>query len=338
MQEKPILAIDGLKVWFRVYGGLSKVLDDVDFKVFPGERVGLVGESGCGKTTTMKAILRVLPRQAMIPKGKIFFENKNVLNMNKKELKSLRGQKISMIFQDPTAALNPVFTIGEQLKDVIKHSGLVEKNGPKPEEIAIKALRDCAMPDPERIMKNYPFQLSGGMRQRVCIAMALATANTLLIADEPTTNLDVTIQDQVLNLIRELVKEKGTSLILITHSLGVAREMTDRVYVMYAGRMVESAKTESIFEQPFHPYTQGLLDSIPKLTGGGIMDGIAGRLPNYLNPPSGCRFYPRCGKAISECSQIKPPLFEMEDGHMVACFLYKEKAVAQFEEGCEQVG
>ncbi len=269
MRKEPILSIEDLHVWFRVYGGLAKVLDGVFLNVFPGERVGLVGESGCGKTTSMKTVLRVLPRQAVIPKGRVLFQGRDVLKMNNHELKSLRGQKISMIFQDPTAALNPVFTIGEQLKDVIRYSGLVKKDGPTPEEIAIRALRDCAMPDPERIMKNYPFQLSGGMRQRVCIAMALATANTLLIADEPTTNLDVTIQDQVLNLIRKLVKEKGTSLILITHSLGVAREMTDRIYVMYAGRMVETAKTDNIFENPYHPYTQGLLDSIPKLTGEG---------------------------------------------------------------------
>lgn len=338
MQKEPILSIEDLQVWFRIYGGLSKVLDGVIFNVFPGERVGLVGESGCGKTTSMKAVLRVLPRQAVIPKGKILFQRRDVLKMNNQELKSLRGQKISMIFQDPTAALNPVFTIGEQLKDVIRYSGLVKKNGPKPEEIAIKALHDCAMPDPERIMRNYPFQLSGGMRQRVCIAMALATANTLLIADEPTTNLDVTIQDQVLNLIRKLVEENGTSLILITHSLGVAREMTDRIYVMYAGRMVETAKTENIFEKPYHPYTQGLLDSIPKLTGEGIMDGISGRLPDYLSPPSGCRFYPRCEKAFPECSHMKPPVFEMEDGHLVACFLYRDNAIAQYLQGCEHVG
>ncbi|MDI3480593.1 MAG: peptide/nickel transport system ATP-binding protein [Tepidanaerobacteraceae bacterium] len=323
MSTPSILNIQDLHVWFRVYGGVMKVLDGVDFEVNHGEKVGLVGESGCGKTTTMKSILRILPRQAIIPKGKIIFQGHEVLTMKWRELQELRGQKISMIFQDPTAALNPVFTIGEQIKDTIKYSGIAEKDTETIKNIAIKALRDCAMPDPERIMKNYPFQLSGGMRQRVCIAMALATASNLLIADEPTTNLDVTIQDQVLNLIRTLVQEKGTSLILITHSLGVAREMTDRIYVMYAGRIVEMASTQEIFEKPYHPYTRGLLNSIPKLTGEGMMVGIPGHLPNYLNPPSGCRFHPRCDDAMPECRIKKPPFIEVNNGHKVACFLYK---------------
>jgi len=338
MSESPILSIDDLHVGFRVYGGILKVLDGVNFTVNPGEKVGLVGESGCGKTTTMKAILKILPRQAVITKGSITFENHDILAMKGRELQALRGQKLSMIFQDPTAALNPVFTIGTQIQDTIRYSGIVAKDGAKIQQNAIEALRACAMPDPERIMKNYPFQLSGGMRQRVCIAMALATASDLLIADEPTTNLDVTIQDQVLNLIRILVQEKGTSLILITHSLGVAREMTDRIYVMYAGRMVEAASTEDIFEHPYHPYTKGLLDSIPKLTGEGMVEAIPGRLPNYLNPPPGCRFHPRCAKAMPECKAAKPPVFEMENGHQVACFLYKDQAATCREEGCEAIG
>jgi len=333
-----ILSIENLHVWFKVYGGMMKVVDGADLTVFKGERVGLVGESGCGKTTTMKAVLRILAKQAVVPEGRVLFEGRDVLKMKGKELHSLRGQKLSMIFQDPTAALNPVFTIGEQLRDAIRYSGFLSKNGPKADEIAMKALRDCAMPDPERIMKNYPFQLSGGMRQRVCIASALATASSLLIADEPTTNLDVTIQDQVLNLIRALVQEKGMSLILITHSLGVARQMTDRIYVMYAGRMVEAASTETIFEHPCHPYTQGLLSSIPKLTGEGMMEGISGRLPNYLNPPAGCRFCPRCSKAMSQCETTKPPLFEIDHGHQVACFLYQDQAVNSPREEGELVG
>lgn len=338
MATDPILSIENLHVWYKVYGGMMKVLDGAYLTVSKGERVGLVGESGCGKTTTMKAVLRILAKQAVVPDGRILFRGHDVLKMKGQELQALRGQNLSMIFQDPTAALNPVFTIGEQIKDSIRYSGFVKKNGPKAHDIAIKALRDCAMPDPERIMKNYPFQLSGGMRQRVCIATALATASSLLIADEPTTNLDVTIQDQVLNLIRSLVQEKETSLILITHSLGVAREMTDRIYVMYAGRMVEVAPTEDIFEHPLHPYTQGLLNSIPKLTGEGMMEGIPGRLPNYLNSPTGCRFFPRCQKAMPECQTTKPPLFEMGNGHQVACFLYQGEAVSGQGEGCELVG
>lgn len=338
MEKDTILSMEDLHVWYRVYGGIMKVLDGANLTVCKGEKVGLVGESGCGKTTAMKAVLRILARQAVVPGGKILFESRDVLKMKGRELHNLRGQNMSMIFQDPTAALNPVFTVGEQMRDAIKYSGLLTKGGPRAHDVAVKALKDCAMPDPERIMKNYPFQLSGGMRQRVCIAMALATASNLLIADEPTTNLDVTIQDQVLNLIRTLVTEKGTSLILITHSLGVAREMTDRIYVMYAGRMVEMAATENIFEQPLHPYTQGLLSSIPKLTGEGMMKGIAGRLPSYLTPPEGCRFCTRCPKAQPGCEKNKPPLFEVENGHQVACWLYQDRAPADRREGCESVG
>ncbi len=323
----PILSINDLYVEFRIYHGILKVLNGVNFTVNSGEKVGLVGESGCGKTTTMKSILKILPRQAVITKGSIIFKTHDILKMKRLELQKLRGKKLSMIFQDPTAALNPVFSVGTQLQDTIRYSGIVGKDNAKIKENAIEALRVCAMPDPERILKNYPFQLSGGMKQRVCIAIALATESDLLIADEPTTNLDVTIQDQVLNLIRVLVQDKGTSLILITHSLAVAREMTDRIYVMYAGEMIEVASAEDIFEHPYHPYTNGLLDSIPKFTGEGIGEGIPGRLPNYLNPPLGCRFYPRCDKAMPECETSTPPPFEMENRHQVACFLYKNQAL-----------
>lgn len=321
-----LLEIRDLHLNFKVFGGTMKVLNGVDLEVKLGEKVGLVGESGCGKTTTVKSILSIFDKQAVVPKGKIVFDNKDVLKMNEKELHILRGKDLSMIFQDPTASLNPVFTIGQQMHDVIKYSGIVQKNDKKKiNEISIKALKDCSMPDPNRILQNYPFQLSGGMRQRVCIAMALATANRLLIADEPTTNLDVTIQDQVLKLIHELVSGKGSSLILITHSLGVAREMTDKIYVMYAGNIVEKAPTNEIFESPLHPYTKGLLESIPKLTGEGMMEGIYGRLPNYLDPPKGCRFYPRCKYGNEECKNNKPPFYNVTDEHKVACFIYKDQ-------------
>lgn len=228
-----------------------------------------------------------------------------------------------MIFQDPTAALNSVFTIGEQLAAVVKHSGLSYGNRKKKfREVSIKALREATLPDPERIMDNYPFQLSGGMRQRACIAMALATPRALIIADEPTTNLDVTIQDQVLRLIKGLVTAKNSSLILITHSLGVARETSDKILVMYAGNMVEVARTEEIFENALHPYTIALLSCIPKLTGGGVAEGIPGRLPDYLNPPVGCRFSPRCPKVFDKCLNSQPELVEAAANHQVACFLY----------------
>ena len=322
--KNPILSIRDLHVEYKVYGGRLKVLNGIDLDIYPGEKVGLVGESGCGKTTTMRTVLRVLPKQGVVTQGTVVFQGKSVLNMRGKELQELRGMGISMIFQDPTASLNPVFTVGEQIIDTIKYSGMMKGEKDKNKKVnehAIKSLQDCALPDVERIMKSYPFQLSGGMRQRVCISMALAT-QSFLIADEPTTNLDVTIQDQVLHLIRKLVEEKGTSLILITHSLGVAQEMTDRICVMYAGNVVEVAPTKRLFENPCHPYTQGLLKSVPRLFGKGIMEGIPGRISSYLNPPKGCRFHPRCEKVLSICQEKRPPLVEMEEGHCVACYLY----------------
>lgn len=322
MESGALVEIRDLAVWYRVYGGLLKVLDGVNLTVASGQRVGIVGETGCGKTTTMKAILRILPRNAVLPRGEVLFQGRKVLGMRGRELQELRGQGVAMIFQDPTAALNPVFTVGQQIMEVIKYARA--GGGPRERRLmALSALKEAALPDPERIMENYPFQLSGGMRQRVCIAMALATARTLLIADEPTTNLDVTIQDQVLRLMRRLVQEKGTSLILITHSLGVAREMTDLVYVMYAGTMVEVAPTDELFESPLHPYTVGLLRSIPKLTGGGIAEGVPGRIPNYADPPPGCRFAPRCSRAMAICSERKPEFFDTGGvGHRVACWLF----------------
>ncbi|MGQ9626603.1 MAG: ABC transporter ATP-binding protein, partial [Anaerolineae bacterium] len=320
----PLLDIRDLHVWYRVYGGTLKVLNGVNFSVEMGERVGLVGETGCGKTTTMKAVLRILPNSAVIPQGEILVHGKDVLKMNSRELHDLRGRGLSMIFQDPTAALNPVFTIGQQLSDVIRYStGSLDNEMKDRREIALRALREARLPDPERMLDSYPVQLSGGMRQRVCIAFAIATARDLLIADEPTTNLDVTIQDQVLRLIRDLVEQKGTSLILITHALGLAREMTNRVYVMYAGNMIEVSGTEELFQNPLHPYTLGLLASMPRLTGGGFAEGIPGRIPDYRDPPPGCRFHPRCPRAFAPCSKSQPPFFDVGSGHRVACFLYQ---------------
>lgn len=318
-----LLDIRNLHVEYKVYGGLLKVLNGVNFKVGFGEKVGLVGETGCGKTTAMKAVLRILPQMAQIPMGEIFVHGKNVLKLNAEDLSDLRGRGLSMIFQDPTSALNPVFTIGQQLYDVIRYS-TKEKVTDK-REVALKALREARLPDAERMLDSYPVQLSGGMRQRACIAFAIATARDLLIADEPTTNLDVTIQDQVLRLVCDLVEQKGTSLVLITHSLGLARETTDRVYVMYAGNLIEVANTEDVFEQPLHPYTRGLLASVPRLTGGGFAEGIPGRIPEYKQPPTGCRFHPRCPHTFEPCNKEMPPFFDMGNGHQVACYLYQKE-------------
>ncbi|MCC6617332.1 MAG: ABC transporter ATP-binding protein [Anaerolineae bacterium] len=324
--QTPILDIKNLSVHFRVYGGVLKVLDGIDFHVFPGEKVGLVGETGCGKTTTMKAILRVLPTPpAVIPNGEILFKGQNVLKMSERKLLDMRGQGISMIFQDPTSALNPVFTIGQQLEAVIRHASPQNHRLSRSaiEQRARLALREVALADPDRLLNSYPIQLSGGMRQRVCIGMALSTDPELLIADEPGTALDVTIQDQVLRLLQRLVDEKQKSVILITHTLGIVRQTTDRVYVMYAGNMVEVAPTKRLFAKPAHPYTQGLMAAVPRLSGGGISEGIPGRIPSYMNPPVGCRFHTRCPYAMPVCERLKPPVFTVDDeAHQVACFLY----------------
>ena len=324
MTTQPLLDVKNLYVNYKVYGGQLTVLDGVNLTVYPGEKVGLVGETGCGKTSTMKAVLRVLPQPpAQIAGGEIFFKGKNVLKMKQNEIQAVRGNGISMIFQDPTAALNPVFTVGQQLTAVLKHATSNSRaTRQQTKQASIDALKEVALADPERLLNSYPVQLSGGMRQRVCIAMALATRPELLIADEPGTALDVTIQDQVLRLLHNLVEETNTSIILITHTLGIVRQMTDRVYVMYGGDIVESAPTQKLFADPLHPYAQGLMDTVPKLSGGGVTDGIPGRIPNYLNPPSGCRFHPRCPHAMDICRQQKPPAYPVSEDHQVACFLY----------------
>jgi peptide/nickel transport system ATP-binding protein len=323
----PLLEIKDLRVHFNVYGGTLKVLDGVNFTVHSGEKVGLVGETGCGKTTTMKSILRILPMPpARIPGGEIYFRGRDVLKMEGDELRQVRGKAISMIFQDPTAALNPVFTIGQQLEAVVKYTAEGQKLSKKEiRERAIIPLKEVSLPDPERMLDSYPIQLSGGMRQRVCIAMALVASQELLIADEPGTSLDVTIEDQILRLLHQLVEEKNVSVILITHTLGVVRETTDRVHVMYAGNMVEVAATKELFTNPLHPYTHGLMDAVPRLTGGGVSDGIPGRIPDYLNPPPGCRFHPRCPRAMDICRQEKPVFYKLSDNHEVACFLYRDR-------------
>ena len=329
MQGKnPLLEIKNLHVSFRVFEGELRVLNGVDLTIGEGEKVGLVGETGCGKTTTIKSVLRILPSPpAKITAGEIFYRGKDILKMKRREIPGLRRGEMSAIFQDPLASLNPVFTVGQQLQDIIKYSMKEQgRQGVSKKSIRSRAaalLKETGMPDPERILKSYPVQLSGGMRQRICISEALRVTVRLLMADEPTTNLDVTIQDQILRRLDDLVEKRGTSILLISHSLGVVRSLTERVYIMYAGNIVETTETKRLFADPLHPYTRGLLKTVPKLTGEGVSEGIRGRIPNYLNPPDGCRFHPRCDDAMPVCEKERPDLFDTGEGHRVACFLYR---------------
>ena len=323
MMSEPLLKIENLCMNYRIYEGILKVLDNIQFEIGHREKVGLIGESGSGKTSTMRAVMRILAENASVTDGRILFKGKDVLKMSQKEVQELRRNHISMIFEDPTSALNPVFTVGYQLMDVIRYSHSKEKLTKKEiEQEAIRSLKDVALPDPERILNNYPIMLSGGMRQRICIAMTLVCATELIIADEPGTSLDVTIEDQILRLIGDLVEEKGTSIILISHALGTVKGLVDRVSVMYAGNIVEVAPTEELFSEPLHPYTIGLFKTVPKLTGGGVPEAIEGRIPDYINPPEGCRFSSRCNSVMPICRR-KSPEFANVGGRGVACFLYE---------------
>ena len=281
MDEK-LLDIQDLSVWYKTYRGFAEVVDHINLYVGKGEKIGLVGESGCGKTTTMKMVMRTLDERGIkVGEGsKLLFGGEDILAMDAKALLDLRRRKISMISQSPMAALNPVFTIGQQMMDVLKYSGQFDKHDKKGMlDAARKAIDSVMIPDPDRILNSYPHQLSGGMRQRICIATSLLTPRQLLIADEPGTALDVTVQGQIHKLLRRLVEEEKRSLIMITHSLGVVRELVDRIYVMYAGNIVENCDTTELFKNPLHPYTQGLLACVPRLTGGGISAGIYGFIP-----------------------------------------------------------
>jgi peptide/nickel transport system ATP-binding protein len=326
-----MLEIRNLDVHFRTYQGVSRVLDGVSLRVSRGERVGLAGETGCGKTVTMKAVMGMLKTPpAIIPSGEIFLNGRDILSSSPEERLRMKGTEISMIFQDPMSALNPVFTIREQLRDTIRFGSRQGETSKLSRDAvrakAVTALREVGLPDPERIMQNYPFQLSGGMTQRVLIAMALVNEPGFLIADEPGTALDVTIQAQILDLLNELVNTKRLSILIITHNLGVMQEITERVYIMYGGQIVETAPTAVLFENPKHPYSQGLIASVPRLTGGELAKGIPGTVPEFFAIQSGCRFRTRCEHAMPVCSQKKPPLQVLEPSHHVACYLYEEKA------------
>ncbi|MGC8860861.1 MAG: ABC transporter ATP-binding protein [Thermoplasmata archaeon] len=325
MENGKILEVKDLAVSYKVYEGILKVLRNVSFYVLKGEKIGIIGESGCGKTTSMKSIMRILPTNALLEGGEIYYKGKNILKISKKEMTYLRRHSISMIFQDPSTALNPVFKIGPQIYDIVKYSSDRRLTKSEIHELAISYLKQAALPEPERILDSYPFQLSGGMKQRVNIAMSLASANDLLIADEPGTSLDVTIEDQIMRLLKSIVEEKHLSIILISHALGTVRGFVDRIYVMYAGTIVEYGPTKSIFSNPLHPYTRLLIESVPKLMGKKIPEGIPGVVPSYLNPPLGCRFSTRCPFKMDICEREMPQVYEAEDGHFVACHLFRKE-------------
>src|SRR5574341_1838777 len=324
--NKPLLEVKGLKTYFYTEDGIVRAVDGVDIDVFPGEVLGIVGESGCGKSVTSLSIMRLISKPGRIDAGEILLDGENLLNLSEEDMIKVRGNRISMIFQQPQTALNPVFKVGDQLSEVLSiHQDLGKEAGWKR---AIALLKMVGVPDPERRVEAYPHELSGGMAQRVMIAMALACVPEVLIADEPTTALDVTIQAQILDLMRDLRREMGTSVILITHDRGVVAEMAERVAVMYAGEIVEQTDVNTLFDQPLHPYTQGLIGSIPIL--GEIkdkLDVIPGSVPNLINLPPGCRFAPRCQARIKYactiCADVKPELEEVKPGHLVRCWLYQ---------------
>jgi oligopeptide/dipeptide ABC transporter ATP-binding protein len=320
MPSPALLEVRGLRTTFRGEQGEVRAVDGIDLRVERGRTLGIVGESGCGKSVTALSIMGLVPQPpGRIAAGEVLFEGEDLLKAPAQRLRDLRGNKLAMIFQEPMTSLNPAFPVGEQIAEALLRHRSVSREEAGSQ--AIEMLRRVRIPSPERRAKDYPHQLSGGMRQRVMIAMALACNPKLLIADEPTTALDVTIQAQILELMRALREELGTAIILITHDLGVIAELADEVAVMYAGKVIERCPAEKLFAEPQHPYTIGLLGSIPRLhVERERLAAIDGFVPDAAALPEGCRFHPRCPFAIDRCSQEIPPLEEISPGHFVACW------------------
>jgi oligopeptide/dipeptide ABC transporter ATP-binding protein len=316
---QPILEVKSLRTSFFTEAGEVRAVDGVGFKAYPGKLMGIVGESGSGKTASVLSIMRLLPESARIVGGEVIFEGRDLTKISESEMRAIRGARIAMIFQEPMTSLNPVFTIGSQVGEAIRlhqHTSRAETRNR-----TIEALRMVGIADPERRIKDYPHQLSGGMRQRVMIAMALSCNPKLLIADEPTTALDVTIQAQILDLIRELQSRLSLAVILVTHDLGIVAEYADEVTILYAARVMEQAPCAELFRNPLNPYTRGLLESIPGVDGKQQkrLRAIPGTIPSAIKPPPGCRFNPRCPLAIEKCAAGDPPLEQKGPDHYVAC-------------------
>ena len=326
--ERPLLEVRDLKTSFYTRDGVVRAVSGIDFHVDRGEIMGLVGESGCGKSVTSLSIMRLIAKPGIIEAGEVIFDGTDLLTVSPDEIRKIRGDRISMIFQQPTSSLNPVYQVGEQISEVLRiHRNL---KGKVAEARVLELLRMVGIPDPQRRMKAFPHEMSGGMAQRVMIAMALACEPELLIADEPTTALDVTIQAQILDLMRNLRDETGTAIVLITHDLGVVAEMCDRVAVMYAGEIVEQTDVTALFRDPLHPYTQGLIGSIPVV--GALKDELAvipGNVPNLIDLPVGCRFAPRCVIRVEEditlAPEHHPELLQVSPGHDVRCWRYHDE-------------
>jgi oligopeptide/dipeptide ABC transporter ATP-binding protein len=320
-----LLEVKNLQTHFATRAGVVRAVDGVSFHLERGELLGLVGESGCGKSVTAMSLMRLVSPPGKIVGGEVLFEGEDLLKLSESKMRAIRGDDIAMIFQDPMTSLNPVFKVGEQIAEALRlHRGM---NRRQAREAAVAAMREVSIPDPERRADDYPHQLSGGMRQRVMIAMALACDPKLLIADEPTTALDVTIQAQILELLNELRRTRELAVLLITHDLGVVAEVADRVAVMYTGRIVEQSPVGELFARPKHPYTEGLLRSVPKLTAGEVekavrLQSIEGVVPKLTQLPTGCHFAPRCPHRMPRCTEEPLPLYPLEGNVEVRCVLY----------------
>ncbi|TFG92621.1 MAG: ABC transporter ATP-binding protein [Candidatus Atribacteria bacterium] len=329
--KKLLLEIKDLKTHFFTEEGVVKAVDGVDFEVYQGETLGIVGESGCGKSVTAFSILRLLDYPGKTVGGEVIFKGENLLKKTEDEMREIRGKEIAMIFQEPMTALNPVLTVGFQISEALMMHFKMSKEEAKKKSVEL--LKKVGIPIPEQRVNEYPHQLSGGMRQRSMIAMAMSCDPILLIADEPTTALDVTIQAQILDLMMNLLKEFNGSLIMITHDLGVIAEIADRIAIMYAGKVVEYTDKRTIFHNPLHPYTLGLLTSIPRLDMEmKRLNVIPGIVPNPLHFPSGCKFNPRCRFMTDRCEKEEPPLFKIEEGHLVKCWNV-DKVVKEVKKG-----